>query len=163
MSIHHRLVALARSPFPTCGVFAKRGCTWRGVWLEYSTHSDAWLSGRASPSHGGGHRFKSCCVHQNSNGRPSGRPFTSTLRLPAARSLAPYLLALTARRPFGRMSGPFRALQQPSLTHHGRPATRKHSKREVVSCPRPLRGFEPAWQANARHGIICPSSNSCTS
>ncbi len=35
----------------------------------------AWLSGRASPSHGGGHRFKSCSDHHETTGQTRVWPF----------------------------------------------------------------------------------------
>lgn len=35
----------------------------RTVYRTYVNNVVAWLSGRASPSHGGGHRFKSCSDH----------------------------------------------------------------------------------------------------
>ena len=39
------------------------------------TYSVAWLSGRASPSHGGGHRFKSCSDHHELIGSQLGPVF----------------------------------------------------------------------------------------
>ena len=37
--------------------------------MKHKRDSVAWLSGRASPSHGGGHRFKSCSDHQKHAGQ----------------------------------------------------------------------------------------------
>ena len=57
---------------PPC---ARRGI--RVVYTAVASHqvncenlSVAWLSGRASPSHGGGHRFKSCSDHHKQQAPP---------------------------------------------------------------------------------------------
>ena len=43
----------------------------------------AWLSGRASPSHGGGHRFKSCSDHHEPSGREANAPRPFRFAAPA--------------------------------------------------------------------------------
>ena len=54
---------------PLREIFEKGACAYSKLPVEYSnvandaTETVAWLSGRASPSHGGGHRFKSCTAH----------------------------------------------------------------------------------------------------
>ena len=54
---------------PNSGKMKIRPCAHEELPVEYpnvandATEMVAWLSGRASPSHGGGHRFKSCSDH----------------------------------------------------------------------------------------------------
>ena len=73
-----RLASLAQDD-KALGESGKFPCVWRRVTLTYilalNATSVAWLSGRASPSHGGGHRFKSCSDHQNLRAA-RGRPFS---------------------------------------------------------------------------------------
>ena len=68
---------------PLREIFEKGACAYSKLPVEYSnvandaTETVAWLSGRASPSHGGGHRFKSCSDHHESKA-PRKRGFLRT-------------------------------------------------------------------------------------
>ena len=80
---------------PLREIFEKGACAYSKLPVEYSnvandaTETVAWLSGRASPSHGGGHRFKSCSDHHEPSG-PSGQP-DGLLRLCAVAGFPPRL------------------------------------------------------------------------
>ncbi len=70
----------------------------------------AWLSGRASPSHGGGHRFKSCSDHHETAGQKS---FASDLFLCQRHFCAGAAPAIGAGPPSRRPASPRPALASP--------------------------------------------------